>query len=105
MLTFAARALQLNTVLQEGPPDRATNPWNVVAPMVGPLLWFVFALVVLLVFRSVLHDLLTSLLWRVRCGTPLKIGSFELGGAYVSPGGDISQDGGHIERATRQIDA
>lgn len=52
---------------------------------------------VLVVFYSSLRDLLASVLWRVRCGTPIRFGSFELGGAYVSPTGDISQDAAHIE--------
>jgi hypothetical protein len=62
------------------------------------LLWFVFAVIALFLFRNDLHALLSNVIWRVRAGAPLKIASFELGASYVSPTAeDISTKGGLIE--------
>src|SRR5689334_21039823 len=61
------------------------------------LLWVVFALVLLLVFKKDLRALLQNLVWRVRTGAALKLASFEMGQSYVSPNAGIGQISSAIE--------
>lgn len=61
------------------------------------LLWFIFALIALLVFRNDLRGLLSNVIWRVKAGAAIKVASFELGESYVSTTEDISRKGGLIQ--------
>lgn len=65
-----------------------------IAAILPTLIWFVFALIVLFIFRNSLLDLLRIAMWRVKTGSQLKIASFELGASYVSPQSDFSEKGG-----------
>jgi len=57
------------------------------------ILWVVFALVVLLLFKKDLHALLINVIWRVKAGASIKIASFEIGPSYVSPKTGASKGG------------
>ena len=52
------------------------------------ILWFIFALIALLLFNQLLKELLKILIWRVKTGSSLKVASFEIGAGqhYVSQG-------------------
>lgn len=64
-----------------------------VAAILPTLLWFIFALILLFVFKDALRELLTIVIWRVRTGSQLKVASFEIGASYVSAQGDVTKMG------------
>lgn len=77
------------------------NLWTVLPN----LLWFIFALVALFVFKNDLRGLLSNVIWRVRAGASLKVASFELGESYVSTTEDITKRGGLIQIRVDENDA
>ncbi len=64
------------------------------------LLWFILAVVLLCVFKGVIQQLISAIIWRVKSGAQVKIASFEIGGSYVSPDPSISVRGKFIESLT-----
>jgi hypothetical protein len=66
------------------------DPWAILPN----LLWFIFALIALRLFKDDLRTLLSNVVQRVKAGAALRIGSFELGETrYISPTGDIPRKG------------
>ena len=63
--------------------EDGANFWTAVPS----ILWFLLAGGGLLLFRTQLSLLLSSVVSRVQSGGALKLGTFELGASYVSPGG------------------
>ena len=47
------------------------------------LLWFVFAVIALILLRKPLMQLMDILLWRLRMGSAIKLASFEIGQAIA----------------------
>jgi hypothetical protein len=87
-------ALQGLQIVTEGAnSDHPGNFWTALPT----IMWVVLALVILVLFFTKFSDLLSSLIWRVRCGSPVKLGTFEFGATYVSPNGDISKAAGSLE--------
>ena len=68
--------------------------WN----SVPTLVWASLLLVVLLLFQEHIRSLLTLLHRRLVQGAGIKLGSFEIGRAYVSPGGSVKAGGLHSIR-------
>lgn len=62
-------------------------------------LWFILVVILLIIFHSSLKDLLTGIVWRIRCGGTVKLGSLELSAPYVTSKGDISRAGRIESRA------
>jgi hypothetical protein len=74
------------------------------------LLWFVLAVILLVVLRKEFRQILSELAWRLRSGAALKFASVELGSIVVVPGGEVSQrekeigvrpDGNHVREQER----
>jgi hypothetical protein len=75
------------------------------------LLWFVLAVVLLVILRKELRQIFSELAWRLRSGAALKFASVELGSIVVVPGGDVSQrekeigvrpDANHVRQQERE---
>jgi hypothetical protein len=77
------------------PPAQSAGYWAVLPTA----LWFALAVVLLIIYHSRLQDLLTGIVWRIRCGGAVKLGSLELPASYVTPKGDISRSGRIESRA------
>jgi hypothetical protein len=60
--------------------------------LISPYIWFLFALVALIIFQKKIRDLLSVTIWRVKTGSHIKIASFELGASYVSPKFDVNKE-------------
>ena len=56
------------------------------------ILWVLFAVVVVVLFREQISEILQNLSWRLRTGAALKLFSLELGQSYVSPSIDAATE-------------
>lgn len=61
------------------------------------ILWVVFAISIVIIFRVDISRLLKTLSWRIRTGASLKVGVIEIGQSYVSPGANLSDKSGYVE--------
>jgi hypothetical protein len=73
------------------------NVYTVFSQVLPTLLWVVSLFAVILWFRQDLRNLVSYLVWRIRSGAPVKIGSFELGAFFVPSGTKIPSRIGAIE--------
>jgi hypothetical protein len=76
-----------------GVADSPSNFWSALPT----ILWVLFAASLLWIFRARVEDLCASLIWRIRSGTPFKLGTLELGAISVSARGDILGGQGRIQ--------
>jgi hypothetical protein len=58
------------------------------------LLWFLFSLIALWIFKDNLKSLLTNLIWRVKTGASLKVASIEIGESHISPNKELTTNDG-----------
>jgi len=63
--------------------EKGANVWSALPS----ILWFLLVAGGLLLFRAQLAMLVSSLVWRVKAGGSLKLGTLELGASYVSAAG------------------
>jgi hypothetical protein len=70
--------------------------WSVVPS----ILWLIFGLIALIVFRKEIQALLQNLSWRLRTGAELKILSIELGQSYISQSFDPQKNETTLEHRT-----
>jgi hypothetical protein len=95
---------------QLAPAKEAVNaqgPWD----LLPTLLWWIFAVAVVLIFRKPFEELLRMLAWRLKSGAALKIASFEVGAVEVSPGGgeshfpadNVRKDNGEFDKSRAVI--
>ena len=68
------------------------NIWTVLPN----LIWFMFALVALFVFKNDIRGLMSNLIWKIKTGAKVEVGSFKLGESHVSTTEDIEKKGGTI---------
>ena len=61
------------------------------------ILWFVFTVIVLFLLRNELRNLFSSMSFRIKTGSSIKIAAFEIGESYVSQNEDIEKKGGIID--------
>ena len=72
-------------------PNEPPSALAALASAAPGILWVILIASVIIWFRSELGQLLSELVWRLRCGAPIKLASMEFGAVAVVPGPNVSQ--------------